>query len=57
MRHHRLRPRRPDHRYWSYLYGTRDGGLIAVQNVNGDRGMPPLGLFADVLDAAFRPAA
>jgi D-alanyl-D-alanine carboxypeptidase len=41
---------------WSYLYGTRDGSLITVQNVNGDWGMPPLGVFADILDTAFRPA-
>ncbi|GAA3141247.1 hypothetical protein GCM10010466_35320 [Planomonospora alba] len=42
---------------WSYLYGTRDGGLIAVQNVNGDRGAPFPDPSADVLDAAFRPVA
>ncbi|MEV4170209.1 serine hydrolase domain-containing protein [Nonomuraea sp. NPDC049709] len=42
---------------WSYLYGTRDGDLVTVQNVNGDWGMPPVGLFIDILHAAFRPAA
>ncbi|WP_326822965.1 serine hydrolase domain-containing protein [Streptosporangium sp. NBC_01756] len=42
---------------WSYLYGTRDGKRVVTQNVNGDWGMPPVGLFIDVLDAAFRPAA
>ncbi|MFI7708455.1 serine hydrolase domain-containing protein [Nonomuraea sp. NPDC049480] len=41
---------------WSYLYGTRDGKRVVTQNVNGDWGVPPAGLFLDVLDAAFRPA-
>ncbi len=40
---------------WSYLYGTRDGKCVVTQNVNGDWGVPPMGLFIDVLDAAFRP--
>jgi D-alanyl-D-alanine carboxypeptidase len=40
---------------WSYLYGTRDGKRVSVQNVNGDWGVPPAGLFTDVLDAAFNP--
>lgn len=42
---------------WSYLYGTRDGSRVAVTNVNGDWNCPPLDLFPEVLDAAFRPAA
>ncbi|GHE14574.1 serine hydrolase domain-containing protein [Streptomyces alanosinicus] len=41
---------------WSYLYGTRDGAKVAVTNVNGDWGCPPLDLFPEVLDAAFSPA-
>jgi D-alanyl-D-alanine carboxypeptidase len=37
---------------WSYLYGTRDGQHVIIQNVNGDWGVPPTSLFADVLEAA-----
>lgn len=42
---------------WSYLYGTRDGSRIVTQNVNGDWGMPPMGIFLDLMDAAFEPQA
>ncbi|WP_225725134.1 MULTISPECIES: serine hydrolase [unclassified Nocardia] len=38
---------------WSYLYGTKDGHRTVAQNVNGDWGMPPTGIFIDLLDAAF----
>ncbi|MEU7140320.1 serine hydrolase domain-containing protein [Nocardia sp. NPDC046473] len=42
---------------WSYLYGTRDGQRVVTQNVNGDWGMPPLDIFPELLEAAFRPHA
>ncbi|MEV0388405.1 serine hydrolase domain-containing protein [Nonomuraea sp. NPDC050643] len=42
---------------WSYLYGTRDGNHVVTQNVNGDWGVPPMGLFTDILNATFHPAA
>lgn len=38
---------------WSYLFGTRDGHLTVAENVNGDWGMPPTGIFLDLLEAAF----
>ncbi|MEV5506941.1 serine hydrolase domain-containing protein [Streptomyces orinoci] len=37
---------------WSYLYGSRDGGKVMVQAVNGDWG-PLFPLFTEGLDTAF----
>lgn len=42
---------------WSFMYGTRDGKHVVTQNVNGDWGVPPVGVFTDVLEAVFRPTS
>ncbi len=42
---------------WSYLYGTRDGGKVAVMYVNGDWNCPPLDLFPEIVAAALTSAS
>ncbi|WP_194924117.1 serine hydrolase domain-containing protein [Catenulispora pinisilvae] len=41
---------------FTYLFGTRDGRRVAVVNVNGDWGMPPLELFPELLAEVFAEA-